>query len=748
MWNDESQVFARRAHAALPVAESLRTMSSPLRIKTSPLVARQEGLLFLLFCAAGLGLWLYGDLLTGASQLVALSLTVVAIGLLLARIWRGLLGPVLFYDLIRTARRGRYVLLRCIYALVLLAILWTVYLQFSDMLSNLTNVRAGYVRMNRTGGPPIMLTTPAGQAVWVDDFSAARRAALARFAEAFFSMFIVVQLLAVVLLTPAYTAGAIAEEKDRKTLEFLLATDLKDHEIVFSKWIACMANVGILVLTGLPILGLMQLLGGVDPNLVLAGYAVTFLTLVSLASISILVSVNCKKARDAIVLSYLTLLAYVMVSVVCHGLIERVLASPTAFVAFTRTPMGGWMPNPPPARSVAVEYEILALMLKPFTSGNLFIMLAELKDAWNAGTPLTAILPPLVKRYAIFHGIVAFYCIVFAILHMRKTALATPRQKPPKKERTTRRWFRPSLGRQPMVWKELFAEPGMAFSWFGKTIVLVIVFVSLAYPAWIVCMLMFDNDPWRRPLWNRLPGEINTWVRLVGTTVACLTLLGVAVRAAGSVTGERDRQTLDNLLTTPLELRSILYAKWLGSILSARAAWLWLFLVWGIGVVLGGLDPVTLPWLLLMWLVYAAFFACLGQWFSLTSTTTLRATLVTLATLAALTLGHWVPLVFLAPTMRGAASELFTLQAFGLTPPLALSWFAFHGADVTSRGSAMIPRGDPMVILLGIVAGLVLWGLGAVVLWCWNQARFMRLAGRKQRRVPHAKTDMAHSWGP
>ena len=35
------------------------------------------------------------------------------------------------------------------------------------------------------------------------------------------------------MLTPAYVAGAISEEKDRKTLEFLLATDLRNREIGF-----------------------------------------------------------------------------------------------------------------------------------------------------------------------------------------------------------------------------------------------------------------------------------------------------------------------------------------------------------------------------------------------------------------------------------------------------------------------------------------------------------------------------------
>src|SRR5207249_9685332 len=40
--------------------------------------------------------------------------------------------------------------------------------------------------------------------------------------------------------------------------------------------------------------------------------------------------------------------------------------------------------------------------------------------------------------------------------------------------------------------------------------------------------------------------SINNWVRLVGTTVACLTLLSVAVRAARSLRIEKDQKTLDS----------------------------------------------------------------------------------------------------------------------------------------------------------------------------------------------------------
>src|SRR5205085_2520171 len=98
---------------------------------------------------------------------------------------------------------------------------------------------------------------------------------------------------------------------------------------------------------------------------------------------------------------------------------------------------------------------------------------------------------------------------------------------------------------------------------------------------------------------------------------------------------ERDRQTFDSLLTSPLDSDSILYGKWLGSILSVRWAWLWLGLIWGIGIVTGGLHLLAVPLLLGAWAVYAAFLSCVGLWFSIVSKTTLRANVYTLVTTAA-----------------------------------------------------------------------------------------------------------------
>src|SRR5262249_54794595 len=119
--------------------------------------------------AAGAALLRWGDDLPAAALLLLGALLLLATALLPRRGWLRLFGPVLFYDLVRTARRKRYFAIRVGYALLLLALLWSVYGSYSTR---------GEIPPNR----------------------------VADAAATFFKTFLDVQLVVVILLTPAYTA--------------------------------------------------------------------------------------------------------------------------------------------------------------------------------------------------------------------------------------------------------------------------------------------------------------------------------------------------------------------------------------------------------------------------------------------------------------------------------------------------------------------------------------------------------------
>ena len=149
-------------------------------------------------------------------------------------------GPVLWYDMIRTARRWQFLAARMGYGLVL-AGAWFFFL--TDFLSRFSNVWS-------EGLPPALIA----ELVW-----------------GFFIVYMVIQLLAMVVVPPVYTAGAITEEKETGTLQYLFVTDLSSGDIVLGKLFSRLLNLGLFLLTGLPILSLIQLLGGLPTDLLWAG---------------------------------------------------------------------------------------------------------------------------------------------------------------------------------------------------------------------------------------------------------------------------------------------------------------------------------------------------------------------------------------------------------------------------------------------------------------------------------------------
>jgi len=208
--------------------------------------------------------------------------------------------------------------------------------------------------------------------------------------------------------------------------------------------------------------------------------------------------------------------------------------------------------------------------------------------------------------------------------------------------------------------------------------------------------------------------------------------LAVAVRAATTVTNERDRQTMDSLLTTPLDSTPILFGKWLGSILAVRWGWLWLGLIWGIGLVTTGLHVLALPLVVAAWLVYAAFLCNLGLWFSAVCKTSLRATIWTIMSALMCFGGHWlcwlccIPFFIAGGGPGRGFEDVFQFQSFGLTPPISLAWLAFQGQEFHEN----FGREEPYKFTAFALFGLMIWGAAALGLWGATCARFRAITGR------------------
>src|SRR5262249_11708086 len=104
----------------------------------------------------------------------------------------------------------------------------------------------------------------------------------ARFGLLLFRVFTVVQLTLLLFFTALSAAGAITQEKDRRTFVLLLLTDMRNYEIVLGKLLGSLLQIGLLLAGTVPILMMILLLGGVTPGQVLQ--AVVILAATGLAA--------------------------------------------------------------------------------------------------------------------------------------------------------------------------------------------------------------------------------------------------------------------------------------------------------------------------------------------------------------------------------------------------------------------------------------------------------------------------------
>ncbi len=636
-----------------------------------------------------LGLALAGGLTFGLLRLDRLPLGVrlagwaVLAGLLSYPLWRlmtRLCGPILFYDMVRGARNPRLPLLRIGYAILLLVVLFLVYLKWTP----------AHLARDPFAVLYLETTLPPGE--------------IAAFASSFFMTFLGLQLVVVLLLTPALVGGAISGDKQTGALDFLLTSDLRSHEIILGKLGSRLATLLLLLLTGLPVLGFLQLLGGVDPNLVLAGFACTLLTLLSIGAVSIATSVMLPRPRDAVSTVYIMIVGYLMLTGMC--------CTPFSLSAAGRLGLLGWP-----------------------SAGNFL-------TAWARFSEDPTALPEILRGYAIFHGVLTVVCLLIAIRQLRPrtyvySAPARRRHgggRRPVGPPPPRPWSAPRAGGRyrarrwigdtaPMMWKELHGEFGIAI----PPLLWAMLVIAGSSALGLMVLTFFCGVAMIRS-GKEVSEFANIWMRICCGAMATVILLGIALRAAGTFTREKERQTLDSLLTTPLRDEEILLAKWMGCLWSVRVLGILLLLMYTAVVLTGGMCPFAVPLVALGALVHAAFTANLGMYISLRTTSTLRATALTIVALIGISAAAWVLGLFLSPFLIFFKSYrlnegLQGLQIWGLIPPCNLSALGFYLEDFK----------EPHFLhqrLIPALAGIAIYALLTGLLWLGMRRRLHRETGR------------------
>lgn len=559
----------------------------------------------------------------------------------LASAWFPDIGPLARIERIRLSRRGRFFLFRAGYAGALLVVLYLLYLQwFGPVAANPLNLEIS---------PGIRIRDQA------------------RFAESFFQSFMMTQIVAVYLLTPAYVAGVIAEEKDRGTLEFLFVSDLENLEIIWSKLASRLLHMLLFLLTGLPVLMLSTFFGGVDPLMVAAGFVSTLFTILSLSGTSLLCSIYSNRVLTAMLSAYLVAAGHFLVFGAC--------CCPT-------TPLGSFF---------------------PFSS-----------SVHEGGLFLSLVIPVLV------HSWLAALCLKWAGTRLRawhRIRVSAPSRMPEVIDVFTgKQRRRPRIDDAPLIWKERHCSPLFRFSPVGDSIFNSrLVQVVVLYVALLVFFATLDHFSGRPSIGPDL-------ARIVSVVLLCIMILLTALRAAYSLGLERDRHTLEGLLTLPIQDVDILWPKWQNALWFVRFGWLPLAFFWLLACISKQMHPLAPALLVLAGAIQLMFAASLGLWLSLRCATTFRAILWTLVVLFTLSA---VPPLF-GPGFRTLLSPPAMLVALtGFPEPSLFDWPSQRPGAVAD--------------LYGILVGMGLYAVAAWGLWWWTGERFGALVGRMPYGEPQPR---------
>ncbi len=149
---------------------------------------------------------------------------------------------------------------------------------------------------------------------------------LARPAEAqkLVNLFFFGQYILVSLMTPSFAAGAITGERERESYEMLLASPLRPGAIVLGKLAASLTPLAELMICSLPIVMLCLPLGGVSPYEVLAAYLAMIFSVGLFGMISLWCSSFFQRTSASLVASYMLILPLAMAGVLVWRSLEQI----------------------------------------------------------------------------------------------------------------------------------------------------------------------------------------------------------------------------------------------------------------------------------------------------------------------------------------------------------------------------------------------------------------------------------------
>ena len=419
-----------------------------------------------------------------------------------------LIGPLAGWELVRLARRGQghrgrllvgYLLL---IAFVLTAVFW----------------------FERTD--PIGLFTGPGRDLPAPD--------AARFGRGLVLVLFQAVLFAVAAMTPAYAASAVADEKERQTLPLLLTTALSDREIVLGKAVGRLVFVLGAAAAAVPVLTATRLIAPVDGGFLLAGCGLLAGTAVLCTAIGVHAACAQPDLRAALLRAY-----GVTAVLVCGAFVPPcVVASPFGVLVWLQQSNAGLLKT----LLVAVAYPVVQVLI---AVGFFRDAIRQVRKPDPVARPAPrVVVTPVPPKPAADVPVNGWDPEPDPPYRVEVLPPGTPARPP-------------IADTNPLLWKERYASGRRAGPNDPGRLVPVLLGVLGALLLFIGGRLLVLRalEP------SVEPDEGGRLVMTGGTVLAGVYLFPAAVGLASAVARERRRNTLESLLSLPLDRRFVLRTK-------------------------------------------------------------------------------------------------------------------------------------------------------------------------------------------
>ncbi len=344
----------------------------------------------------------------------------------------------------------------------------------------------------------------------------------AQLGQYYFYALIGVELTIVMLAAPAATAGAICLDRARGNLAHMLVTDLSDAEIVLGKLAARLLPVLGLVACSWPVMALCSLLGGIDPKALSLAFAVIVATALFGCALAIALSVWARKTHEVVLATYTVLGCILLAYAVWDGFARSsAISRPPEFLLWINPVYMAYVPYWYPGTASWFEYGCFFV-----GSLGLSVVLALLA-VWR--------MRPRTLREMGRPGV-----------EPRMGRLGW----------LVRRFPSPSLDANPVLWREWHRSRPTPW-------MLVLVFLVFGSTT---CCCVFGAASMLINGVHAGPPNLAAGAGIYGYILQVVFgLLMFAAVAPTALAEERQRGSLDVLMTTPLSTRTIVLGKWWGT---------------------------------------------------------------------------------------------------------------------------------------------------------------------------------------